>query len=57
MHRLPFVHRATALGTTATLTCGTTKGCRFHGIDDVDDDAAGLKASRIHGQGIAGLHT
>src|SRR5690349_134105 len=56
MHRLPFMHRASALGTTATRTGGPTKRRRVRRIDDVHDDAAGLEPAGIDGHWIVGLH-
>src|SRR5438094_10551046 len=56
MHRLPFMHRASTLGTTTTRAGGTTKGRRVRRIDDVHDDAAGLELIGIDGHCIVGLH-
>ena len=57
MHCLSFMHRASALGTTAPRTGSAAKGRRVRRVDDVYDDAARFEAIRIYGQGIVGVHT
>src|SRR5436309_15346333 len=56
MHRLPFMHRASTLGTTTTRAGGTAKGRRVRRIDDVYDDAARLEPIGIDGHWIVGVH-
>jgi hypothetical protein len=56
MHRLPLMHRASALGTTTTCAGGTAKVRGVRLIDDVHDDAAGLEPIGIDGHWIVRLH-
>src|SRR5205823_932340 len=56
MHRLPFMHRASTLGTTPTRAGGTAKGSRVRRIDDVYDDAARIEPIRIDRHRIVGVH-
>ncbi|KQU91717.1 hypothetical protein ASC78_02000 [Variovorax sp. Root318D1] len=57
MQCLPFMHRASALGTTTACIGGAAKRRRLGRIDDVYDDAAGIQSLGIHGQGVVRAHT
>ena len=57
MHRLSFVHRAPALGTTTARSGGTAKRRRFRRSDDVHHDASRPDPVRIHGHGSVRVHT
>ena len=56
MYCLPFMHRASILGTTTTCAGGAAQRRRVRRIDDVYDDAAGLEPIRIDRHWIVGLH-
>ena len=56
VHRLSFVHRATALRTTAARPRRTAQGRRVRRCDDVYDDGARLQLVRVYGHGIVGVH-